>query len=506
MPEQSMRITSRRRLRPVLTWSVVACTALCLLTPRPGYADPGNSTVPDAGAPPVAAAPVQVPGSTTPPAAATPVVGPLGTQIMTESAAVEALGEQLKQAQIDADAAHDATVTTQQAWQLADSTARSLRQRANDAAAEAYKKAESLGPLGAYADKMQQLGVLAPGFTDGTPGGVAGSHTAAQDAARAEMQAERAHTVYTSALATEQDKDRQRDSLAASYAKRSSALSTLKANNTQAVAQAEAAQEATDQRLAGSFAAGTNVDGARANPIALAAVRYALRQLGADYHFGKEGPYRTGYDCSGLTWAAYRSAGVNIPRVAKDQYHGTTPVDVTRLLPGDLVFFSTVSTSDWRTISHVGMYLGDNKMVEAPHTGDVVKIATVWWSAFYGATRVVPALPPPTPPPPPPPTSPTPSPSPTPSRSPSPAPSAPNHPPPPSVSHPPGPSTGPSSTPAPASSTPVSGGSNPPADSGGNTPAPSQSPPTSSGPSAVASTPGTPRSSGASASASTAAG
>jgi cell wall-associated NlpC family hydrolase len=439
-----------------LTWSLVACSALCLLIPRPAGADPGNTTVPDSGAAPVASAPLQLPGSTTTTPVTTPVTGPLGTRIMAETAAVEALGEQLKQAQLDASAAHDATVATEQAWQQASSTATDLRDRADNAAGEAYKKAEALGPFGGYANTMHQLGVLAPGFADDTPGGVAGSQSAAQDAARAEQLAKTASMAYQSALATEQQRNHQRDQLNTSYSQRSAALVSLRANNTQAVAQAEAAQEAADRQLAGQFGAGSNVDGKVASPTALAAVRFALSQLGAEYHFGAEGPYKNGYDCSGLVWASYRHVGVGVPRVAKDQYHGTTVIDVTKLLPGDLVFFSTTSKSDWTTISHVGMYLGDNKMVEAPHTGDVVKIATVWWSAFFGATRVVPAVAAPAPPAPP---------SPTPSRTPSTTPS-----------HSTAPSTKPSQSTGPSPSTSSSApASNPPSSPSPAVPSPSPS-------------------------------
>jgi cell wall-associated NlpC family hydrolase len=393
MPEQTALTRLASLASRPLTWSIVACTAVCLLVPRPGFGDPGNNTVPDSGALPVASAPLQLPGGTSSAPVTTPVAGPLGTRIMAESAAVEALGEQLKQAQIDAAAAHDATVATQLAWTQADAKAKDLRERANNAAAEAYKKAESLGPLSQYASTVHQLGVLAPGFSKDTPGGVAGSQTALLDAARAEQAAANAYTAYQSAQATEKQLTGTRDQLNTTYNQRSAALVALRSNNTAAVAQAEAAQEATDQRLAGSFAAGTNVDGKVANPIALKAVAFAISQLGAQYHFGAEGPYNVGYDCSGLVWASYRAAkGPTIPRVAKDQYHATSIVDVTKLLPGDLVFFSTSSTSDWTTISHVGIYVGDNRMVEAPHTGATVRIRTIWWSAFFGATRVVPAV------------------------------------------------------------------------------------------------------------------
>ncbi len=464
MPGQLTKSRSRRSTRRSLTWSVVACTALCLLVPRPSYGDPGNNTVPDAGSMPVASAPVQSTNGSQPATVTAPVAGPLGAKIMSDSSAVEALGEQLKQAQIDASAAHDATAATQQAWNQATTKASDLRERANNAAAEAYKKATALGPFEQYAETMHQLGVLAPGFADGTPGGIAGSQTAAQDAARADEAVKAAYTAYQSALTTEQQKDQLVNQLTASYNQRSAALTTLKANNTQAVSQAEAAQEANDQALSPQFAAGSNVDGMVANPIALNAVRFALSMLGAPYYFGAEGPTKSdGYDCSGLTWRSYHVAGINLPRVAKDQYHATTSIDVTKVLPGDLLFFSTTSTTDWTTISHVGIYLGDNKMVEAPHTNDHVKIATVWWSAFFGATRVVPAVPGPTT---------TPAPSNTPPQSP-----APSHAPSPTPSH------------------PVL--RTPPAPVPPTQPAPSQAPPTSSAPSSSAPTSSAPTASAA---------
>src|SRR5262249_9332625 len=149
-------------------------------------------------------------------------------------------------------------------------------------------------------------------------------------------------------------------------------------------------QQNSDSQYCRTLPLSTNVKGQVANPKALAAVNFALSQIGDPYVFGDEGP--NSYDCSGLTWRSYRIAGVTIPRVARYQYHATTPISIQQLLPGDLVFFSTTSRTDWTQISHVGMYIGGGKMIEAPHTGDHVKIAPVWWSAFFGATRVVPAV------------------------------------------------------------------------------------------------------------------
>jgi hypothetical protein len=154
------------------------------------------------------------------------------------------------------------------------------------------------------------------------------------------------------------------------------------------------AQEEAEQRNGADYLNGGTVAGMTAHPKALDAVRFALGELGKPYVWGDEGP--DSYDCSGLMWAAYRSTGKTLNRVAKDQYYGTRnrPVSRYALLPGDLLFFS--ETSNWQDIHHVGMYIGGGKMVQAPTTGDVVKISTVWWSRFFAATRVYGEVPAPT--------------------------------------------------------------------------------------------------------------
>src|SRR6266536_1117175 len=108
------------------------------------------------------------------------------------------------------------------------------------------------------------------------------------------------------------------------------------------------------------------------------------------------------FDCSGLTSAAYRAAGIAIPRVAADQFNAGTHVGVPDLLPGDLVFYAD-DPSNPATIHHVGIYIGNGLMVHAPHTGDVVRIASIWRDGYAGAVRVVAggARPGATPPPPP---------------------------------------------------------------------------------------------------------
>ncbi len=104
------------------------------------------------------------------------------------------------------------------------------------------------------------------------------------------------------------------------------------------------------------------------------AVTFALAQLGKPYIFGAVGP--STYDCSGLTMAAWAAAGVTLPHFTVAQYGVGTAVAAPSLLsPGDLVF---IPGSDGSLVPpnprHVGMYIGEGYVIEAPQTGDVVKI------------------------------------------------------------------------------------------------------------------------------------
>jgi peptidoglycan DL-endopeptidase CwlO len=112
-------------------------------------------------------------------------------------------------------------------------------------------------------------------------------------------------------------------------------------------------------------------------PIALT---WAFAELGKPYQWGATGP--NSFDCSGLTQFVWRAAGVSIPRVAADQDAWTIPVPLSQLLPGDLVFFGETD------IHHVGIYIGDGLMINAPHTGTVVQVSSIWWSDLAGFGRV----------------------------------------------------------------------------------------------------------------------
>jgi hypothetical protein len=106
-------------------------------------------------------------------------------------------------------------------------------------------------------------------------------------------------------------------------------------------------------------------------------VERARRYLGVPYRFGGTDP-KTGLDCSGLTQLVAREVGLTLPRVTgAQQAAGLAVYDLAHAQPGDLVFFG-------RPVSgHVGIYLGNNQIIHAPRTGDVVKVSTIWEKPSY---------------------------------------------------------------------------------------------------------------------------
>jgi cell wall-associated NlpC family hydrolase len=113
-------------------------------------------------------------------------------------------------------------------------------------------------------------------------------------------------------------------------------------------------------------------------PRAARAVAFALRQRGKPYRWGDQGP--GAYDCSGLTWAAWRAAGVMIPRTAAAQLAGL-PRAKGRLQPGDLLIYRT----DGPSRRHVAIVVGRGRMVEAPGRG--IPRSTSIRPGYLGAVR-----------------------------------------------------------------------------------------------------------------------
>ncbi len=105
-----------------------------------------------------------------------------------------------------------------------------------------------------------------------------------------------------------------------------------------------------------------------------AVIAFARAQIGEPYTYGAAGPNE--WDCSGLTQQAWAQAGVYLSHYTGYQWGETRRVPLSDLQPGDLVFFGDSGPSS----HHVGLFIGGDQMIEAPHTGDVVKISTIWRS------------------------------------------------------------------------------------------------------------------------------
>ncbi|WP_344501875.1 NlpC/P60 family protein [Dactylosporangium maewongense] len=108
------------------------------------------------------------------------------------------------------------------------------------------------------------------------------------------------------------------------------------------------------------------------------AVRYAYLQLGKVYRWGADGPDT--FDCSGLTMAAWKAAGVVLPHNAARQKKTVTPIRREELRPGDLVFY-------YKDVSHVGMYIGDGRVIEAPREGERISMRLLDYAPIVGYGR-----------------------------------------------------------------------------------------------------------------------
>ena len=109
------------------------------------------------------------------------------------------------------------------------------------------------------------------------------------------------------------------------------------------------------------------------------AAHIALRYLGVPYVWGGASP--SGFDCSGLVTYVYAQLGISLPHYTVSQWNVTQPIAVSQMQPGDLIFFDG--------LGHVGIYLGGGQMVDAPHTGAVVRVESIYgFGSIDGARRV----------------------------------------------------------------------------------------------------------------------
>jgi cell wall-associated NlpC family hydrolase len=147
--------------------------------------------------------------------------------------------------------------------------------------------------------------------------------------------------------------------------------SKLNVLNSSAMAQAMAIFDQT-----GSY---PNVILPEATTVGTTALRAALTQRGKPYVWGAAGP--DAYDCSGLVVWAFAQEGISLPHYTGSLWNSGMHVSRDQLEPGDLVFF-------FADISHVGIYIGNGLMVDAPSAGQDVQVQAVFWDAYVGAVRI----------------------------------------------------------------------------------------------------------------------
>ncbi|MEU9624149.1 MULTISPECIES: C40 family peptidase [unclassified Streptomyces] len=120
---------------------------------------------------------------------------------------------------------------------------------------------------------------------------------------------------------------------------------------------------------------------AQAATLSMKALKVAASKKGSPYSWGATGPNR--FDCSGLTSYAFKKAGKKLPRTAQQQYNKTRHISASHRQRGDLVFFHS-----GRSVYHVGIYAGHNKIWHSPRTGAVVRLEKIWTKrVYYGRVR-----------------------------------------------------------------------------------------------------------------------
>jgi cell wall-associated NlpC family hydrolase len=150
-----------------------------------------------------------------------------------------------------------------------------------------------------------------------------------------------------------------------------------------AAAQTRVSNEAPPAPVSGVGVGASTPEGSTVAPPSThgGVVGIAMRYLGVPYVWGGASP--RGFDCSGFVMYVFAQIGVSLPHSSYAMFNMGTPVSISQLQPGDLVFFSGAS--------HMGIYIGGGQFIHAPHTGDVVKISSLsgyYSSAFVGGRRV----------------------------------------------------------------------------------------------------------------------
>lgn len=361
-------------------------TGLLVTAPAVAIAEPPEVQVPDDGARPDGD-PGTVGGDPLPSAGDVPIAGPgvsrgpYANRIAELARNVAELGEATTAADETVTLRTQTRVAAFDHWVDRRTRADTLNELVSEMAAQAYL--ESGSQIRGVTDQFEDLFRLNPGLLTDDLSSI--QRTASAAASDAEV----ALAGFDAAVAAESIAVADRDRLVDELDELNRDLEDLIDKNAEAVALQEEQAARDNERHLDDI--GTDVDGWQAAPAAQDAVRYAVEQVGKPYEWGAEGPDT--FDCSGLVQTAYAKQGIQLPRVANDQFRATQTmaVDVSKMLPGDLIFYGD-KPGQWTSVYHVGMYIGDGQMVHAPRPGDTVKVVPVWFSDFFGAHRVVAAV------------------------------------------------------------------------------------------------------------------
>ncbi|WP_217561059.1 C40 family peptidase [Streptomyces sp. GbtcB6] len=199
----------------------------------------------------------------------------------------------------------------------------------------------------------------------------------ADDERRQSALTRRAREALDTRLALAAEQKKQRDEVRARLSDVERMLAALTPDQLTALADLERTETADAQRsltTSGALSATTPPP----SPEGDRAVRYAVRQLGKPYQWGAAGP--ASYDCSGLTSQAWDHAGKPIPRTSQEQWADLPHVPLNSLRPGDLVVYFPEAT-------HVALYLGNGKVVQAPRPGAKIKVSPIAANPILGAVR-----------------------------------------------------------------------------------------------------------------------
>jgi peptidoglycan DL-endopeptidase CwlO len=283
----------------------------------------------------------------------------------------------LKARQDELAKAHADLVGAQQAEEQARASTAQFRDRVDELVSAAFQGAR-LNQLSAmlvadnpqqFLDQMTALDLLAADHkqaTDGLAGALSQAEVSREQAEAARQRAQQA--TDAAAKVAQEVQQRKRD------------LETQINQVRQALNRLSGAERSALRRV--------NDDGDYIGPPGAAndALQAALSRRGSEYQWGAAGPSE--FDCSGLTMWAYARAGISLPHSSREQYKLGKPVSQSELQPGDLLFYDD-GTGNPARIHHVGMYVGDGKMVDAPTEGQLVDVRSMRGDGHYiGARRI----------------------------------------------------------------------------------------------------------------------